>query len=807
MDRAELVWRLRAAARTGLDRARAGILPPRWDRRILARRLAPLSELTPVRTAIEAERWDDAHAAIGRYLVESPQRFVIGPSSREVLARRILQEFPGSGREAVARAERVLAGQYDLLGYERLCFASATSEIDWHLDPVYQRRAPVAFWTTVPFLDPACGDHKIIWELNRHQHWLTLGRAFWLTGEIRFRERALGELASWLDANPPLTGINWTSMLELGFRTLSWLWTLNFFIDPAETGERPWSIDLLVGLDRQLEHIERNLSHYFSPNTHLLGEALALYVTSRALPIFKRSARREALGRRILCDEIARQIAADGGHCERSTYYHRYTLDFYLLALAVARVTGDAAAARFHEAVARLASAARLLADDRGRLPHIGDDDGGEAMPLTGRPADDVCGSLATASAILARPDLGIGPPTEETLWLLAHPTFESALDGARHSPSHRSPSSDALPDTGYYVSRSAAGDHLVMDGGPHGYQNGGHAHADALSLALSVRRVPLLIDPGTGSYTADRALRDRLRSTVMHNTLTLDERSQSTPIGPFHWSSTASATIRRWQTNAAFDYFEAAHDGYRPLEHRRHVLALPGDVIVVADLVADLVAGEGIHRADMHWHVDPRWRIDVSGRRAVFTTATDRAQLVVPRGFIEAFAGDETTGLGWHSPVYGRVEPSTTLRVRMDFHAPSWIVAVFGLNPAGELLDVETVPVWAEAGVLEHSIALWISRAGSTDHVLIAHSTGAAGSTWRVGEVETDARVLFWRHEANGLLTRVAMVDGSVVRAGGRLRLALPRRAPDLYLDELRIAAETVGNERRQAARGVSPA
>ena len=250
----------------------------------------------------------------------------------------------------MARAERVLAGEYDLLGYEKLRFASPTSEIDWHVDPVHRRRAPVAFWTTVPFLDPACGDHKIIWELNRHQHWLTLGRAFWLTGDLRFRERALGELATWLDANPPLTGINWSSMLELGFRTLSWLWTLNFFINPADTAGRPWSIDLLVALDRQLGHIERNLSYYFSPNTHLLGEALALYVTSRALPIFKRSARREALGRKILCDQIARQIAADGGHCERSTYYHRYTLDFYLLALAVARITGDATATRFHDA-------------------------------------------------------------------------------------------------------------------------------------------------------------------------------------------------------------------------------------------------------------------------------------------------------------------------------------------------------------------------------------------------------------------------------------------------------------------------
>src|SRR4029079_7965737 len=102
--------------------------------------------------------------------------------------------------------------------------------------------------------------------------------------------------------------------------------------------QSPWLVDLLVGLDRQLTHVERNLSRYFSPNTHLLGEALALYVTGCALPALRRSAARQHVGRRVLLDEIQRQIADDGGHCERSTHYHRYALDFYLLALAIARI-------------------------------------------------------------------------------------------------------------------------------------------------------------------------------------------------------------------------------------------------------------------------------------------------------------------------------------------------------------------------------------------------------------------------------------------------------------------------------------
>ena len=219
---------------------------------------------------------------------------------------------------------------------------------------------------------------------------------------------------------------------------------------------RHGSLDLLLALDRQLRHVERHLSVYFSPNTHLLGEALALYVVGRAVPELAASGRRESIGRALLVREIDRQIAGDGGHCERSTHYHRYALDFYLLALAVARITSDPVAADFERAATRLARAARLLADDEGRLPHIGDDDGGTLMPLTGRAPDDIRASLAVAGALTRDGELYPGATPEEAVWMLAHPAL-APLHQQAAAPSRRPafPRSAALRDTGYYVSRS----------------------------------------------------------------------------------------------------------------------------------------------------------------------------------------------------------------------------------------------------------------------------------------------------------------------------------------------------------------
>src|SRR5665213_1963035 len=591
MDVDEVAWRGRAAARIAWDRFQASRTAPSWNRHELAAALAPDPAIEAARTALAQARWQDAHRALARHLMFSPQRFALASTNRSTLAPAIRERFPDAGADATSRADRILAGEYDLLGYHGLTFHHGTAPVDSQRDPVHGRRAPGGFWSQVPYLDSACGDHKIIWELNRHQHWLTLGRAFWLTGDIRYRQRCLTELASWMDANPPLTGINWASMLELGFRSLSWLWALAFFVDGSDEDDAPWLVDLLLGLDRQLTQVERNLSQY---------------VAGRSLPLLRDSPQRERLGRQVLLDEACRQVSSDGGHCERSTHYHRYTLDFYLLALIIARITADPAARAFERVVSRLAGAARLLADDRGALPQIGDDDGGMLFPMLGRAPSDIRDSLAVASALLGRHDLHIGAAPEEAYWLLAHPSLAGSIDGAPAGDDTRR--SAALTDTGYYVSRSIRGDHLVIDGGVHGYLNAGHAHADALSLTLTVAGVPLLVDPGTGAYTVDQELRDRLRSSQMHNTLVIDGRSQSIAKGPFSWKTMAGSTVRRWKTHTGFDYFEGTHDGYHPIEHRRHVLTLPGDLMVVADLVA----GEGTHAASLHWHIDPRWHVAV---------------------------------------------------------------------------------------------------------------------------------------------------------------------------------------------------
>ena len=702
------------------------------------------------RDDIRRENWTGVQDALAAHIAARPARFVLDPSSATALRDQVLTRRPGADRDAASRADRVLDGVYDLLGYRGV--RARDGHVDWHSDPVHGRRAPRVFYADVPFLNPEIGDHKIIWELNRHQHWLQLGRAFRLTGDSRYAQGICSELESWLADNQPYVGINWASMLEIGFRAISWTWALHCLLGSG-VGSSPWLVDMLVGLDRQLTHVERHLSYYFSPNTHLTGEALALYVAGTALPELAASHRWVETGRRILLHEIDRQILADGGHVERSTHYQRYTLDFYLLAALTARLGRDEAAGRrFEEAAGRLAGFTRTIADENGRLPLIGDDDGGMLWPMTGRPCDDVRDSLAVAAVVLEKPELAAWGVPEEALWIA----------GPRASllpTTSSTPRSCLLRETGYFVARDAGRSHAVVDAGPHGYQNGGHAHADALSLTLSIDGRPLLIDPGTSTYTMDAALRDRMRSTANHNTVTLDGRSQSLPDGPFHWRSTVDARVVACRINPAFDVFEAAHDGYLPARHRRTVVRTSDAGFLIVDAILDLEHKSATcrHSAAARWHFDPAWQVTASDRRLRATHGDGAAVWMLCEGGEVTVVRGEDGGDGWCAPVYGQLVPASTACVNATGEAPFVLVTWIGnarefRSPTLRCTQMND----PGAGVIVD-----IADGARTATFLVRSADPARARTvCRVGEFETDA-AMFHYVTANGQLQSISMIDG----------------------------------------------
>ena len=571
------------------------------------------------------------------------------------------RQAPEARRRVLAAAEALLAGRFDLLGYRALDFGQP---IDWHLDPVSGRRAPLRHWSLIDPLDTAAlGDSKVVWELNRHQWLVRLAQAYRLTGDDRFAAACATRITDWLDRNPRGMGINWASSLEVAFRLIAWCWILHL-VHGARSWRAEVSARLLASLEAHAAHVERYLSYYFSPNTHLTGEALGLFYAGVVFPELPRAGRWQVLGRRILEREARRQILPDGVYFEQSTCYQRYTAEIYLHFFALSQHNGLEVSDAVRERIGHLLDALLSLLGPDGSMPRIGDSDGGWLLPLDVREPDDARGVFSTAAVLLGRSDyawasMGLQP---ETLWLLGPAAFETMACLSPKPPS--SAPSRVLPDGGYVILRGSwerDTDHVLLDAGPLGCpHSSAHGHADLLAMQCSFRGRPYVVDPGTLGYTADTGGRSHFRATAAHSTVEVDGLGQAVPRGPFSWDARPRARLLRWEAgDASLDFAQGEHRAYErfpsPVVHRRGVILIkqPGYAVMVDDL-----EGAGEHRLDVRFQLAPMpiaVRPDQSVRAGApmgdgllihaFSTATLKLSVV---------EGELEPRQGWIAPAYG---------------------------------------------------------------------------------------------------------------------------------------------------------
>jgi len=685
--------------------------------------------------------------------------FFFRSESVDPILALMTERIPGFKDRIVHQAEQICRHRFDLLGYADLDYGSP---IDWHLDAVHGKQAPHQAFYRVRYLDYAeVGDSKITWELNRHQHLVTLAKAYRLTGDRHYADEVLRQWRHWQAENPYPNGINWASSLEAGFRSLSWIWTYHLL--RGSPGIPDLRDEWLRGLAVHGRHIERYLSTYFSPNTHLLGEGVALFFLGVLFPELSAAQRWKSLGWEIVLREAKRQVRDDGFHFEQSTYYHVYALDFFLHSAILASLNGIATPKSLEDTLQKMLTALYLLGRC-GPPSRFGDDDGGRLFDPGRNRSEHLLDPLATGAILFHRGDFkkAAGGLREETIWLVG-------VEGVRQWDGLKevdvSEDSAAMPEAGFYLLPGGAGTQLVVGAGPQGTQSGGHGHADGLSVCLQNRGRALLIDPGTYEYIGPGSERNLFRGTAMHNALRVDEADQAEIAGPFSWRSLARSKTEKWIRGQSFDLLLASHDGYQRLEqpvtHQRWVISLRNGIY----LIRDVIQGQGKHRLALAWHLGPDLQLVEEGRFRVKDTAQRLALL-------------PTQGHGWAekvrqeswSPAYGQKSPMTVL----NFSAVELLPAEFAL----------LLVTWEDGQSAPSSFErLAESRAGEASGYKcvstgVEHSFvfGGSDKPWCLGGLTGDAEFACWKRSSSGGAARLIMVGGSFVRVGGGLELSCAR-------------------------------
>jgi len=592
------------------------------------------------------------------------------------------EEMPALTARLRHSADASCAGRFSFLGYEDVFFGNP---IDWHLDPVSGRHSPRLHWSRIDALDAAVvGDSKVVWELNRHQWLIRLGQVYRLSGEARYASVFARMISDWMRENPPGIGINWASSLEVAIRLISWSWTLVLFRDaPALTPAL--KAEMLAWIGIHAAHVDSYLSHSFSPNTHLTGEALGLYYAGTLFPELDAGGRWRRRGRKILLQELSKQVFEDGVYFEQSTCYQRYTAEIYLHFIVLARRNADSLPGFVGERTQALIDWLVAVQNPEGSMPRIGDEDGGWLLPLEVRCPDDYRGLFALAAAVFRRADYAWAARGEsaEALWLLGR-NGRRVLRGLAPRPP-RTSASRHFPLGGYAVMRNnwrSDAHQLVFDVGPLGcHHSAGHGHADLLGIQCAAFGRPVLVDPGTYCYTPDPAWRNYFRSTFSHSTVVVDGTGQAVPLASFRWSARPAARMRAWNSAPGFDYADAEHDAYSELHgsprHRRRILFVKHGYWVIVDDVT----GDGIHELQVRYQFAPLerctqidgWMLGAVSKESGLMVRAFSAHVLTKN----ILSGSVDPVAGWISPAYGIRCPAPLLNYRVTGDLPVRIVSM----------------------------------------------------------------------------------------------------------------------------------
>ncbi|HEX5704190.1 MAG TPA: alginate lyase family protein [Pyrinomonadaceae bacterium] len=547
----------------------------RLQRRRERQRLQKLNH-QPARLTPEFARLSRAQL-LEHFRARSSPKFFPGFVDTTKTAALQKELFPRETDQLLVVAKRIADEHcWSLLGFGEKCFSS--SEINWNRDPLSGVDWPLDYHADINLFRGDGSDARVLWELNRLAHLITLGRSYAVSSDENFAAAFLRQLRSWRQQNPVARGANWSCAMEVALRSMNLLAAFALFL-PSTLVDEDALAEMLMIFDQHGAHIRRNLEYsHIATSNHYMCDVAGLLWMGIMLPELRAARAWREFGLRELLNEMDKQILADGADSESSTGYHRLKLELLLYSLILCRENGIEIEQKYWQKLSAMADYMRAYLRPDGRAPLIGDSDSGQILPIVKRAGDDHAYLAAIADAALGSHASGMqragGARTEELLWILGEQGGRDYESLSAAPPA----TSQALPDAGIYILRDNDLYLLFNASGCGLNGRGSHGHNNALSIEVSACGTSFIVDPGSYVYTHDLRERHLFRSTAYHSTVQIDGVEQNTTDEktPFVIGDEAHPRVLKWETNDEFDYLIAEHDGYQrlsqPVTHRRSI-------------------------------------------------------------------------------------------------------------------------------------------------------------------------------------------------------------------------------------------
>lgn len=425
----------------------------------------------------------------------------------------------------IKEADLICAHIFDLLGSGPTKLSKegeGYQPIDWHSDfKAGYRWDPQTFYKNIKYGHVRGVDIKVPWELSRFQHLNTLGQAYVLTGDKKYREEFVNQVTDWIDTNPVAFGVNWSCTMDVAIRAANWLAAKEFFEESALS--KKFLNKFYVSIYEHGRFIRNHLEYSPTLTTnHYVADLAGLFFIAVYCPFFKESVSWQKFCVNELSKEIQKQVYEDGCDFEASTSYHRLVLEMFFYCELLGKRAGVEFPQEYQDKVRKMFEFSLYCIKPNGKIPQIGDNDNGRYLIFSSRPVLEHKYLLSLAAIYYQDSTFKLQQFEfdEEAFWMFGaqgNMTFEQ-LPARTESLKSR-----AFPNAGWYIMRHN-NDYCFISCGPNGQDGrGGHAHNDKLSFELMLNGEDVIVDPGTYIYTPYPKWRNNFRSTAFHNTVKID--------------------------------------------------------------------------------------------------------------------------------------------------------------------------------------------------------------------------------------------------------------------------------------------
>ncbi|MBN9297761.1 MAG: heparinase II/III family protein [Filimonas sp.] len=396
-------------------------------------------------------------------------------------------------------------------------------------------------------------DNEVRWQLHRVYWWQSMGLAYWSSGDEKYAKEWVFQFRDWAKKNVLGTSAENDSFawrpLEISERIQSLTGTFNMFVSSPNFTPH-FLLEFLNNYHQQADYI---LHHYSKVGNHLLFEGQRMVYAGCFFPEMNDAATWRQSGITVLNTEIKKQVLDDGVQFELSPAYHKASIDIFLKALRMAQLAGVEKdfPQSYKNTVENMVMATINFSFPDYQSPMFGDS-----------------WMVEKRAALRQYQDWAAAFPDNKAIQYFA-------TDGKAGTP----PAflSRPLKNSGFYTFRNGWNNKstvLVLKAGPPGEF---HAQPDNGTFELWVKGRNFMPDAGCFVYSGDSAImrmRNWYRQTMVHNTLTLDNKNMET----------CNASLIKWQGEGKVQQLTYTNPSYANLSHKRTVFFIDNAYFLIID-------------------------------------------------------------------------------------------------------------------------------------------------------------------------------------------------------------------------------